>query len=69
MSETTSGVTRDLIDALAWLREMAGCAIDHLDPEWARKGGPGNSNILDLQSALTKADAALEAAREEGERG
>lgn len=49
-----------LEEAGEWLAEMAGYAVDHLEPEWARRGGTGNSNALDLRDAVSKMCDALE---------
>ncbi len=43
----------ELIDALAWLTEMAEYAADNLDPEWATK------NRGDLLNAIEQANSAL----------
>lgn len=45
----------ELRAALEWLTEMAGYAINHLEPEWARK------NKAELAHALEQAHAALAA--------
>lgn len=42
-----------LTEALSWLAEMAGYAVDHVDAEWARK------NRGDLINAIEQANAAL----------
>lgn len=49
----------DLLAALEWLYEMAGYAVYHLDPEWARR----NRSVL--QSALDQAGNVLAEARAE----
>jgi hypothetical protein len=44
----------ELREALEWLTEMAGYAVNNLDPEWARK------NRGDLANAIERARTALE---------
>lgn len=45
----------DLYDALRFLTEMAGYAIGHLDPEWARKNsGEFRAAIDDAETAMSK---------------
>lgn len=43
----------EVLDALAWLAEMAGYAHEHLDPEWRRTNG------VDHASALGQANSVL----------
>lgn len=44
----------ELIEALAWLEEMASYAVRHLDPDWNARNG------ADVQDAIEKARQALQ---------
>ena len=53
MLEQQAAKIETLVDALKWIREMAGYAADHLDPDWKR------SNGYEFSSALDQASSAL----------